>query len=103
MKYLLVIFSLLVGFSVIQGQTKQLNLASDVWPPFTDVLGEKSVAQDLVSEALHRLNIQPKTSIMEFGKVMEGIRSGEIDGSAALWKSPEREKYLLFSEPSLLA
>jgi ABC-type amino acid transport substrate-binding protein len=87
-----------IGFS--QGGIL-LRLASDVWPPFTNVKGEKAIANALVREALSRSQIREQTKIIEFGDLTEGIRNEIYDGSAALWKDPEREAYLLFSEPYL--
>ena len=36
-----------------------------------------------------------------FHTVPEDIKAGKFDGSAAMWKSPEREAYLLYSKPYL--
>ncbi len=82
-------------------QTSKLQLASDVWPPFTDMEGKRAVALSLVQEALQRGGFTVEVEILAFGDVMKGIEAGEVDGSAALWRSPEREDYLLFSEPYL--
>jgi polar amino acid transport system substrate-binding protein len=38
---------------------------------------------------------------MDWSKVLESLRNGDIDGCAAMWRSAEREQYLLFSEPYL--
>jgi len=100
MKSLLAISFLLIavlGFS----QKRKLNLASDVWPPFTDVAPKKSVALDLVKVALARTSVDSHTEILDFGQVMNGIYSKKFDGSAALWYSAERAAHLLFSEPYL--
>ena len=71
------------------------------FPPFTDRAGQKSFALELVSEALQRANISTQTDIVFFEQVMDGIEAGTYDGSAALWKSKDRETYLLYSEPYL--
>ncbi|GJM29417.1 MAG: hypothetical protein DHS20C17_20520 [Cyclobacteriaceae bacterium] len=82
-------------------QVNQLNLASDIWPPFTNVEPHRSFATDLVEEALKRAGISSDTEILEFQEVMDGIRQGEFHGSAALWYSEDREQILLFSAPYL--
>jgi ABC-type amino acid transport substrate-binding protein len=87
----------LEGFS----QTTELILASDVWPPFTNVEQEKSFAIDLVKEALNRINIRPSFEILLFDEVIAGIDAGKFDGSAALWISAERKKKYYFSSPYL--
>lgn len=79
-----------------------LRLASDVWPPFTDVLGNTRIAVDLVTEALGRSDQNAKIIIREdFGELMEGIVSGKFDGSTALWHSAERNAFLVFSRAYL--
>ncbi len=78
-----------------------LALASSVWAPYTDEPGKPHLALDLVHEALARANVAHQTSMVDFGDAIEGIQQGRFDGSEALWKTPEREKFLLYSEPYL--
>ena len=82
-------------------QTSELKLASDIWPPFTDVEGEKSFALDLVKEALARTGVMANFEILELNDIITGIDAGKYDGSAALWLSEDRENKNLFSEPYL--
>lgn len=82
-------------------QTGELKLVSDIWPPFTNVEGEKAFAMDLVKEALARINIKTSFQIQEFNDLIKSIDAGKFDGSAALWRSEEREEKYLFSEPYL--
>jgi ABC-type amino acid transport substrate-binding protein len=86
---------------LVQGQVEQVHLASDIWPPFTNEESKSSFAQDIVREALKRNEIGVKTSILSFSGVMEGIKSGIYDGSAALWYTKKREEHLIFSKPYL--
>ena len=79
----------------------ELRLASDMWPPFTNTADQSRLAIDLVHEALDRADIKATTSIVEFGSVILGLQDGSFDGSGALWRSPGRETFLLFSEPYL--
>lgn len=95
------LFALLCSASFVYSQPTKLNLASDVWPPFTDLSPNHAFALDLVHEALARAKVQEHTDILVFEKVLSGITDKKFDGSAALWHSAEREKYLLFSEPYL--
>ncbi len=92
-------FALLLSVTLLYSQ--KLRLASDVWPPFTDEAPKRAFALDLVQEALAHNKVQVETNILGFTEVMEGIRSAKFDGSAALWYSPERASYLLYSEPYL--
>jgi polar amino acid transport system substrate-binding protein len=78
-----------------------LKLVSDVWPPFTDVDGKPRQAIDLVKAALLRGGVQARFSIVPWTDAVKSLETGKADGSAAMWKSAEREAYLLFSKPYL--
>jgi ABC-type amino acid transport substrate-binding protein len=82
-------------------QVTKLNLASDIWPPFTNIEPHRSLATDLVNEALGRVGITANTEVLEFEEVIQDIRQGKYDGSAALWYSQDREEFLLYSAPYL--
>jgi len=85
----------------VQAQTDTLKLASDIWPPFTNVKGQKSVASDLVNLALRRVGVTAINQAGAFGDVVNEIRAENFDGSSALWKSESREKDMVFSAPYL--
>lgn len=85
----------------MQAQEHSLRLASDIWPPFADTNGEKAFALELVEEALKRGDVSIATSIVSFKEVLDGINAGKYDGSATLWKTRDRESYLLYSDPYL--
>ncbi len=82
-------------------EPQELRLGSDEWPPFTASPGKQRAAIDLVHEALDRAGISATTSIFEWKQVEAAIRSSELDGSAAIWRTEQREKDLLFSTPYL--
>lgn len=90
------------GWSVPQSlaRTGPLRLVSTPWSPFTNV-DPPRFANDLVHEALERNGILEQTTIMEEGRLSPALEAAEYDGSAALWRAPERERYLLYSEPYL--
>jgi len=100
MKNNLIFIFLLISFNSF-AQTTELKLGSDVWPPFTNVEGEKSFAIDLVKEALSRINISVSSEIVSINDVIAAIDNGDIDGTSALWKNDEREKKYVFSKPYL--
>ena len=93
----LLVFSISNAFS----QEAKLTLASDVWPPFTNTEGERSISNDIVKEALSRININTEFIITDFDSVLAGIDDGKYNGSAALWKSKQREEKLIFSNAYL--
>lgn len=82
-------------------QKRELKLAADVWPLFTNVEGEKSILTDLVQEALTRMDIEASIEIKDFADVIAEINSGKYDGSPALWISEKRKEKYLFSKPYL--
>lgn len=96
---LLIVFVLTAIAS--RAQVQNLTLASDPWPPFTNVSEEQAFALDIVREGLNRSGITMQTEILQFEEVLSKIQDGTYDGSAALWKTDERSEYLLFSIPYL--
>jgi len=89
------------SFAGTPAETSRLRLASDTWPPFTNVAGKSRLAIDLVHEALRRAGVGEETTIATWKDVTAGLGDGRFDGSAAIWRSPDREKFLLFSKPYL--
>jgi polar amino acid transport system substrate-binding protein len=79
----------------------KLRLASTDWPPFTDVEGKPRVATELVTTALEKEGVSAETLIVPIDSWLESIQSGKFEGSVAVWKSDERQKFLLFSKPYL--
>ena len=55
MKNLLIILLLIASNVLAQNDT--LKLASDVWPPFTNIESEKAIALDIVEEGLKLGNV----------------------------------------------
>lgn len=94
-------FLLLFQVFLATAQIGPLKLASDTWPPFTDEKGKRAFAFDLVKEALAGADIKVQMDILKNAEVVNEIRSGRYDGSAALWYSKERAEFLLFSDPYL--
>ena len=92
---------LVLASSTAFAQDAKLTLTSDVWPPFTNVEGEKAISFDIVREALNRMDIRSEFIVTEFDSVLAGIDNGTFNGSAALWKSKQREEELIFSNAYL--
>ena len=82
-------------------EPQELRLGSDEWPPFTSSDARQRAAVELVHTALERGDVRAATSISQWKLVEAGIRRGELDGSAAMWRSEKREETLLFSRPYL--
>jgi len=100
MKRMAILF--LICFSIgAFAQKVKLKLASDVWPPFTNTPGQTAVAIDLVKEGLRRAGVEAESEIIDSIDVIDAIRQGVSQGSAALWKNAEREDIMVFSAPYL--
>jgi len=82
-------------------QTTELKLASDVWPPFTNIENENSFALDLVNEALGRIDVACTFEIVKWNEVIAGINAGIYDGSGAMWLDDDREEKYMFSSTYL--
>ena len=98
-KIIIVIFLTLPSLSL--AQETNLRLASDIWPPFTNTSDQRAIANDIVNKALNRAGFKVSNTITDFSEVLAGIENESYDGSAALWQSEKRKKYLFFSEPYL--
>ena len=78
-----------------------LVLSNDAWPPFIIEGSEQGTAEMLVCQALERSGWPCSVQVNDWESVLNDARIGAIDGIAAAWRNPERESYLLFSEPYL--
>jgi polar amino acid transport system substrate-binding protein len=78
-----------------------IQLASDVWPPFTNHFGKPRLATEIVHLALTKAGYAPTTKILDAWTVPSDLKANKYDGCGALWKSDDREAYLLFSQPYL--
>ena len=96
--------ALSLGAATVFGQSAPaapLRFVSTPWPPFTNQAGQPRFALDLVEAALDRIGLKATTTIVEPARFTPALLSEEFDGSAAAWKDPEREKFLVFSRPYL--
>lgn len=79
----------------------KLRLASSLWPPFVDTGEDPGVAVDIVIKALARAGYIAQDQVTSLDAVLRGLRDGSFDGSTSLWRSPEREQFLLYSNAYL--
>ena len=86
---------------MVAAQGWQLQLVSTAWSPFTNPPGQPRFALDLVETALERAGVIAETVIVDESRLAPSLLNGEFDGSAALWKDPERERALIYSQPYL--
>jgi len=82
-------------------QRDTVKLGSDIWPPFTNEGKQGNHAADLVKVALLRAGVEMNFEILDWDGLLESIKKGDLDGSPAMWRSPEREEFLHYSMPYL--
>jgi len=87
--------------AVLSAQSLPLKLVSTEWPPFTNAPGQPRFALDLVEAALKRMDVASTTAIVAPAQFTPALLSNAFDGSGAVWRDPEREKALIFSQPYL--
>ena len=81
-----------------------LRLSGDVfWPPFEfiddkgDYVGMVSDVVSLIEKRLdYKFNVNHQAS---WGETLEGFQNHEVDLISAVAKTPQREEYMLFTEP----
>jgi polar amino acid transport system substrate-binding protein len=80
---------------------QSLSLGNSDWPPFIIEGQDRGASEELVCEALKLAGWTCSVKVYDWDKVLEDAQKGSVDGIAAVWRTPEREQYLLFSEPYL--
>lgn len=99
--YLTLVIAMLPFHVAIAG--KPISLSTITWAPYADAsMPEQGIAMDIVQTAFKRAGYEPTVKFDQTGRTIEGTAIGIFDVAALLWKSPEREKELAFSEPYLV-
>lgn len=102
MTYRPVLLLLLLNLLVQTCSAQTLNIVSSQWPPYVDdTATNKGLAVELVNKALQRKGYHPRLHIDNWQRALEGVKIGVFDASCAIWKTAERERDLLFSDPYL--
>lgn len=80
--------------------SKPLQVAFDEWSPFTgSKLKKNGLSVELVSYLLKKAGYEAKYKYRPFKRVLDELRSGSIDATVDVWKTKEREEYIVFSKP----
>ena len=77
-----------------------LKMSQDLWPPYimNSVQGS-GIAHDIVADALISAGYDLEFSIKPWTRVLKETKSGQSDLIISLWKTEERAKFLLYTEP----
>ena len=79
----------------------KLILGNEAWPPYITEGPDKGTAEALVCEALNRAGWECSVELDDWQIVLRRSGEGDIDGIAAAWHTPERERFLMFSNAYL--
>ncbi len=97
-KWLLSLILLLSG-EVLAGN---LTMVVNTWPPYAErSLPGNGLAVELVSTALQRKGYHLTLQYETWPRALEGLEIGIFDVIGTVWKTPERETMMVFSEPYL--
>ena len=91
----------LVCFTSLAHAGDALELGNDSWPPFVLQGEEQGTSERLVCEALSRAGYGCSVYVEDWQTTLTQANAGVLDGIAALWRTPERETYLLYSRAYL--
>jgi polar amino acid transport system substrate-binding protein len=103
-KTLILSLVVLIHFSFIaSGQTiDRIHFSDSPYPPFTE--GElggpptEGITLRIINEIFSRLGIETEIELMPWKRVLKSVETGQSDGVTLLMYTPEREKYLLYTE-----
>ncbi|MEM9304241.1 MAG: transporter substrate-binding domain-containing protein [Pseudomonadota bacterium] len=94
------LFTFLLTASAVSAQdATSVRLGNDPWPPFVLAGDAQGTAEQLVCEALRRGAVECVIEIREWADVLDRVAGGQLDGIAAVWRTPERDEAMVFSDP----
>ncbi len=98
------LLAILLALFCSTGFAATFKLASLHYPPYEYVeQGEvKGIAVDIIKEAFRLMGHQVSINIYPMRRSLEMVRSGEVDGVFTVFKTPEREKYIIYSNEAVL-
>ena len=104
MKYLQLLFSiLLLQVSTLQAQQVVLAI-NDYWPPFSEVCTDGGgLGVDLLTQAMSRDGTDVYYEETPWTRILVMLENGEDVVVPGIWYTEERSKYLHFSDPFYLS
>jgi len=77
-----------------------LRLVANYWYPFTgESLPNLGAASEVVLTALRDAGYDAVITIEPWARLLVDVEKGRVDGVVAVWRTEERDRYLLFSDP----
>lgn len=98
------IFLCFISFDITSTPNKIIRIASFDYPPFIyhENGKNKGVLFDIITEAFRRLDYIAIIDIYPVKRGLEGVKYGHVDAYFSLKKTPERTKYLIFSNTPII-
>ena len=100
-RVLIFIISLSLSSAYSHGQTFNI-IGDDDYPPFTYYdknTQVRGIDIELFKEVANRLDTEINITLVPFKRLFKITRKGDSVGSFALFKTPERESFSLFTNP----
>ncbi|MCK5696612.1 MAG: transporter substrate-binding domain-containing protein [Gammaproteobacteria bacterium] len=102
MKKLQLFSFLFFSFFTLQAQAQTISIVANTWPPYVDkALDGEGLAMKIVKAAFKHSGHTSKIIIEPWSKALNGLHIGAYDVVGAIWKTEERKKELLYSQPYL--
>ncbi|EGA65208.1 substrate-binding periplasmic protein [Vibrio brasiliensis] len=94
------LIAILLILSSSAGVAKTLKISQDLWPPYimNSVQGS-GIAHDIVVDALVYAGYDIEFSIKPWTRVLKETMAGENDVIVSLWKTEQRTKHFLYTDP----
>lgn len=81
-------------------ESRKIVLASSEYPPyFGQNLPNFGGISEIVVEAYRRVGYEVEIQFYPWIRALQMVKEGKCDGMFALWRTPEREQWLAFSDP----
>lgn len=87
-------------------QRESLHFADAPFPPYviqSDSGSLSGIAVEIAREACRRMDVECVIDTYPWERVLRMLQTGEADGSLLLMKTSERERYLAYTDPVLVA
>ncbi len=83
-------------------QEREIVIGTSLWPPYADPkLPGQGLAISIVNAALEQAGYRVSVRFEEWERTLADAKAGETPVIAAAWRSPERERDFVFSQPYL--
>ena len=102
-KAIVVILFVSMAFVPI-AQARKITLVTLEYPPyvFQSNRGPTGIAVDLVREAFNRIDTPFSVQVLPWGRAIREIRNGRADGIFTIYRTPEREAFMDYSDEVLI-